>query len=139
LVVSECCVPEWADYWPCAGSFHSSLPEKAIAANAEFHFLRQRPIHSGTDQSDVVHGLWKENTGGLDMTLKLCSNPKVESLNGRSKMTLVSHIDQLKQKHVELENRLEEAMRHPSTSDDEIIELKRQKLMLKDKISQFSA
>ena len=49
-------------------------------------------------------------------------------------MTLISHVEQLKQKHVELEGKIEEAMRHPSTSDDLISELKRQKLQIKDKI-----
>ncbi len=53
-------------------------------------------------------------------------------------MSVVSHIDQLKQKHVELEAKIEEAMRHPSVKDDEIVELKRQKLALKDKISQLA-
>ncbi|MCB1386787.1 MAG: DUF465 domain-containing protein [Nitratireductor sp.] len=52
-------------------------------------------------------------------------------------MALSTHIEQLKQKHVELENRLEEAMRHPSIGDDEIAEIKRQKLLLKDKIEQL--
>ena len=52
-------------------------------------------------------------------------------------MSIVSHIDQLKQKHVELEVKIEEAMRHPSTRDDELAELKRQKLMLKDKINEL--
>ena len=47
---------------------------------------------------------------------------------------MVSHIDSLKQKHTELETRLQDALKHPSTSDDEIVELKRQKLVLKDKI-----
>lgn len=50
-------------------------------------------------------------------------------------MSIVSHIDQLKQKHIELEGKIEEAMRHPSTTDDELAELKRQKLQLKDKIN----
>ena len=50
-------------------------------------------------------------------------------------MALESHIDQLKQKHIVLESKLEEAMRHPGTSDKEIAELKRQKLILKDKIN----
>ena len=54
-------------------------------------------------------------------------------------MTLVSHIDQLKQKHIELEGKIEEAMRHPSTTDDQIAELKRQKLQLKDKINQLKS
>jgi len=52
-------------------------------------------------------------------------------------MSIGSHIDQLKQKHVELEGKIEEAMRHPSASDTELAELKRQKLILKDKINQL--
>ncbi len=54
-------------------------------------------------------------------------------------MTLVSHLEQLKQKHLNLENELEKAMRHPSVSDQEIAEIKRQKLLLKDKIDQIRA
>jgi len=65
--------------------------------------------------------------------LKLYSNIR------RTSMTLVSHIDQLKQKHIELEGKIEEAMRHPSTTDDQIAELKRQKLQLKDKINQLKS
>lgn len=52
-------------------------------------------------------------------------------------MSLGSHIEQLKQKHVELETRLAEAMQHPSMRDDEIAEIKRQKLILKDKIEKL--
>ncbi|WP_075997287.1 YdcH family protein [Salaquimonas pukyongi] len=54
-------------------------------------------------------------------------------------MPLDTHIEQLKQKHVELETRLEEAMRHPSSRDDEIAEIKRQKLLLKDKINKLNS
>ena len=54
-------------------------------------------------------------------------------------MTLVSHLDQLKQKHHNLEQQLENAMKHPSTSDQEIAEIKRQKLQLKDKIDKIRA
>lgn len=53
-------------------------------------------------------------------------------------MTLVSHLDTLKQKHTNLEGQLAEAMRHPSTSDQEIADIKRQKLHLKEKIDQIS-
>lgn len=49
-------------------------------------------------------------------------------------MTLVSHLDQLKQKHHNLDLQLEDARKHPSVSDQEIAELKRQKLLLKEKI-----
>lgn len=51
-------------------------------------------------------------------------------------MALSSHIEQLRQKHAELEEKLQEALRHPSANDEEIAEIKRQKLQLKDKIEQ---
>jgi len=54
-------------------------------------------------------------------------------------MTLVSHLDQLKQKHHNLEQQLENARKHPSISDQEIAEIKRQKLQLKDKIDKIRA
>ncbi len=54
-------------------------------------------------------------------------------------MTLVSHLDTLKQKHHNLEGQLTEAMRHPSTSDEEIADIKRQKLLLKEKIQKISS
>lgn len=50
-------------------------------------------------------------------------------------MALGSHIEQLKQKHVELELQLEEVMKHPSVKDKEVAEIKRKKLLIKDKIS----
>ncbi|MGB7287184.1 MAG: DUF465 domain-containing protein [Salaquimonas sp.] len=53
-------------------------------------------------------------------------------------MTIVSHLDQLKQKHHNLEGQLAEAMRHPSTSDQEIARIKREKLVLKEKIDKIS-
>jgi hypothetical protein len=61
----------------------------------------------------------------------------LREIQRRLQMSIVSHIDQLKQKHVELEGKIEEAMRHPSMSDGELAELKRQKLLLKDKINQL--
>ena len=53
-------------------------------------------------------------------------------------MTGSSHIEQLKQKHTELDAKLQEALTHPSATDDEIAELKRQKLHLKDKIQELN-
>lgn len=53
-------------------------------------------------------------------------------------MTLDSHLDQLKQKHQNLELQLEDAKKHPSVSDQEIAEIKRQKLLLKEKIDGVS-
>lgn len=54
-------------------------------------------------------------------------------------MSLGSHLEQLKQKHGEVENKLQDALKHPSTRDDEIAELKRQKLVLKDKIEALNS
>lgn len=49
-------------------------------------------------------------------------------------MAVDSHIEQLEQRHRELEDRLDEVLSHPSSDDMEIAELKRQKLVIKDRI-----
>lgn len=53
-------------------------------------------------------------------------------------MTIGSHLEQLKQKHHELETQLEDALKRPGSRDDEIAELKRQKLILRDKIEKIT-
>lgn len=52
-------------------------------------------------------------------------------------MALDSHIRQLEQKHFELEQRLEQVLAHPSANDVEIAEIKRQKLLLKDRMQKL--
>lgn len=52
-------------------------------------------------------------------------------------MAISAHIHQLEKRHKELENRLAEVQSHPSADDMEIAEIKRQKLILKDKIKQL--
>ncbi len=52
-------------------------------------------------------------------------------------MALDSHIRQLEQKHHELEQTLEKVMAHPSANDVEIAELKRQKLVIKDRLQRL--
>jgi hypothetical protein len=49
-------------------------------------------------------------------------------------MALDSHIRQLEQKHQQLDVRLEEMLAHPSVDDAEIAEIKRQKLLIKDRL-----
>jgi hypothetical protein len=49
-------------------------------------------------------------------------------------MALDSHIRQLEQKHQQLDVRLEEMLAHPSVDDAEIAEIKRQKLLNKDRL-----
>ena len=49
------------------------------------------------------------------------------------------HINQLEKRHRELEARLDEIMHHPSADDGEVSEIKRQKLLIKDKIARLQA
>ncbi|MCB1447141.1 MAG: DUF465 domain-containing protein [Rhizobiaceae bacterium] len=52
-------------------------------------------------------------------------------------MTIEAHIETLEKKHGALEQALHSAMLHPSTNDNEIAELKRQKLRVKDQIERL--
>ncbi|WP_294619614.1 YdcH family protein [uncultured Roseovarius sp.] len=53
-------------------------------------------------------------------------------------MSLSSHVEQLKMKHQDLSERVEEAQRAPGTSDLEIADLKKQKLRIKEEIERLS-
>ena len=52
-------------------------------------------------------------------------------------MTIAAHLAQLKQRHYELEMEIAEALKHNSIDDLKIVELKRQKLHLKDTIERL--
>ncbi|MBN8969807.1 MAG: DUF465 domain-containing protein [Rhizobiales bacterium] len=52
-------------------------------------------------------------------------------------MAIEAHLVELERKHRSLENELHEALRHLSTEDSRIIELKRRKLVLKDEIERI--
>ena len=52
-------------------------------------------------------------------------------------MAIQAHLVELERKHEVLENELHEAMKHLSTDDLQIIELKRRKLVLKDEIERI--
>jgi hypothetical protein len=52
-------------------------------------------------------------------------------------MTIQAHLVELERKHQLLENELREALVHLSTDDLRIVELKRQKLMVKDEIERL--
>ncbi|QYX56376.1 DUF465 domain-containing protein [Roseovarius sp. SCSIO 43702] len=54
-------------------------------------------------------------------------------------MSLSSHVEELKKKHHALSLRVEEAQRAPGSTDQEIAELKKQKLKLKEQIEKLSA
>lgn len=53
-------------------------------------------------------------------------------------MSLSSHLQELKKKHQNLSESVEELQRSPSTSDIEIARLKKKKLMLKEEITRLT-
>jgi hypothetical protein len=52
-------------------------------------------------------------------------------------MTIQAHITELERRHHELEKEIAEALKHNSIDDLKIVELKRQKLQLKDEIERM--
>ncbi len=52
-------------------------------------------------------------------------------------MPLESHIHSLEERHKELEGKLEELQLSPGVNDYDIADIKRQKLLLKDRIEQL--
>ncbi len=52
-------------------------------------------------------------------------------------MSLQAHLSELAAKHQALESELEDALAHPASTDQEIAELKRKKLRIKDEISRL--
>ena len=53
-------------------------------------------------------------------------------------MSLSSHVEELKKKHQDLSEKVEEAQRALGSSDSEISELKKQKLRIKEEIARLS-
>ena len=53
-------------------------------------------------------------------------------------MSLHSHLEELKRKHQDLEQQVEEAQRAPGISHLEVSELKKQKLRIKEEIERLS-
>ena len=54
-------------------------------------------------------------------------------------MSIQEHLVELKARHRELEEEIEDALAHPSTDDAKIAELKRRKLHVKDEIARMQA
>jgi len=53
-------------------------------------------------------------------------------------MTIKLHVAELERQHHALEKKIAEALKHKSIDDLEIVELKRQKLHLKDEIERLT-
>jgi hypothetical protein len=54
-------------------------------------------------------------------------------------MTLQAHLSELAAKHKALESELADALSHPASTDQEIAELKRKKLRIKDEMSRIES
>lgn len=52
-------------------------------------------------------------------------------------MSLTSHLEELQRKHGDLDKQIVQATASPSSSDAEILSLKRRKLALKDEIAKL--
>src|ERR1700724_2893074 len=55
----------------------------------------------------------------------------------KSRMSMQNHLAELERRHHALELEINEAQKHPSCDDLEIIELKRHKLLVKDEIARL--
>ena len=54
-------------------------------------------------------------------------------------MTLQAHLSELISKHKVLETELADAIAHPASTDQEIAEIKRRKLKIKDEITRLES
>jgi hypothetical protein len=54
-------------------------------------------------------------------------------------MSVLTHVHELKKKHEALSTKIEEAQRSPSSDDLHILDLKKQKLRLKEQITRLSS
>lgn len=72
-----------------------------------------------------------------DMKIKICSTLCIGS-ERRIKLSIISHIQNLKQKHERLSSEVEQAYKLPASDDLYISQLKKQKLRLKEEISRLS-
>ena len=54
-------------------------------------------------------------------------------------MTLQAHLSELISKHRALEKELADAIAHPASTDQEIAEIKRRKLKIKDEITRLES
>ena len=52
-------------------------------------------------------------------------------------MSMTAHIEKLRERHAAVDSQLGKLSRHPSASDREIVDLKREKLRLKDEITRL--
>ena len=61
-----------------------------------------------------------------------------ETMKGEMRMSLSSHLAELRRRHSDIERELDEAMNHPSIDELDLATLKRRKLAIKDEIQKLS-
>jgi hypothetical protein len=70
----------------------------------------------------------------MDNTWQFCNNDLVFNSEKEVRMALSSHLQELSEKHRQLERRIEEEVLRPGSDDASIRRLKQEKLKLKDEI-----
>jgi hypothetical protein len=74
---------------------------------------------------------------GLDRSWQICNNGSVFSFEKEVRMALSAHLQELSEKHRQLERRIEEETLRPGSDDLAIRRLKQEKLKLKDEIQRL--
>ena len=75
----------------------------------------------------------------VDTKSRVCHHKRVVKSLAEDWMSLSTHLSELSEKHKLLERRIAESMARPSTDELEIRRLKREKLKLKDRISELKS
>lgn len=70
----------------------------------------------------------------MDSTLQICDNPVVFNSETEVRMALSAHLQELSEKHRQLERRIQEETARPGSDDLAIRRLKQEKLKLKEQI-----
>lgn len=75
----------------------------------------------------------------MDRELSSCHHVTVVKSLAEDWMSLSTHLSELTEKHKLLERKIAESLARPSTDDLEILRLKREKLKLKDRITELKS
>lgn len=75
----------------------------------------------------------------MDKLSRICHDTKVINSKSEARMALSAHLQELSEKHRQLERRIEEEIGRPGSDDLTILKLKREKLKLKDQITRLSS
>ena len=79
------------------------------------------------------------STVEIDKPSPICNNARVINSESEERMALSSHLQELSEKHRQLERRIEEEIGRPGSDDLTIRKLKREKLKLKDQITKLAS